>query len=160
MSSTKADIQVCQGRPEQLQQMLSLFPRLADFSLPERRVPEDLWSGDAKLLERWAKGDLEQAIVLVALDQGETVVGVSFAQMRAEALSGSAAAHLEVLAVAKTAEGRGVGSALMAATEQAVKDLGANYLTLNVFSRNTKARGLYQKLGFDEELIRCIKALT
>ncbi len=160
MNAVNSDVKVEKAHPAQLQEMLCLFPRLAAFPLPERRVPEDLWAGDAKLLEKWAKGDLGEAIVLVAIDLQEQVLGVAFSQLRAEALSGSAAAHLEVLAVAERAEGRGVGSALMAATEREVKSRGAKFLTLNVFSVNTKARGLYRKLGFDEELIRCIKDLT
>ena len=30
-------------------------------------------------------------------------------------------------------------------------------LSLNVFSNNVRARSLYRKFGFDEEMIRCIK---
>lgn len=136
--------------------MLELFPRLASFSVPEGRNPRDLWEGDAVLIRQWAAGDLDDSVVLVALEQ-ERVLGVGFARYRKEALSQEPGAHLEVLAVAEGAEGRGIGGALLSAIESQVKAGGAQSMTLNVFMTNTKARGLYGKHGYDEELLRCIK---
>lgn len=139
--------------------MLALFPRLADFSIPERRHPEELWQGDAELLQGWARGELGQAIVRVARARSGQVAGVVLAQPRPEALSGRPAAHVEALAVAPEFEGRGLGRALMAAVESESRSRGLTALTLNVFTANQRARGLYRKLGFDEELLRCIKDL-
>lgn len=150
------DYTVQAARPDQLEAMLELFPRLASFSVPQGRNPRDLWEGDAVLLRQWATQGLDDSIVLVALEQ-ERVLGVAFARFRKEALSQQPGAHLEVLAVAEGAEGRGIGGALLAAIEAAVVEGGALSLTLNVFMNNTKARGLYGKHGYDEELLRCIK---
>lgn len=145
------------ARPDQTEEMLALFPRLADYELPSRRTPEELWKGDAELAKKWAQGGLPEAIFKVAVDHNSVVLGVAFAQLRPEALSLKPSAHLEVLTVSKEAEGHGVGKALVEAVEQDVKSLGATSLTLNVLCNNLNARGFYQHLGFEEELLRCIK---
>jgi ribosomal protein S18 acetylase RimI-like enzyme len=146
------------ARPEQLRDMLELFPRLADFEIPDRRQADDLWRGDAELLEKWAHGEIE-AMVMVAVTSQEDIAGVAFARCRLEALSHRPSAHLEAIAVAKEHEGHGLGRELLAAIEKRCRDQGAETLTLNVFRVNQRARGFYERLGFDEELIRCIKTL-
>ena len=67
--------------------MLALFPRLAAFPIPSERQPEDLWRGDAELLRRWAAGEAPQCLVLVAVDDADTVVGVALTQLREELIS-------------------------------------------------------------------------
>lgn len=145
--------------PEQLEGMLALYQRLASFEVPSRRRPEELWAGDALLTQKWADGEVENAIFKVAVGSEAEILGVAFARMGPEALSRKPGAHLEVLVVGSEAEGKGVGRALVESVEQTVKEMGAKSLTLNVFRNNQKARGFYGKLGFDEELIRCIKEL-
>lgn len=147
------------GTPTHIAAIRQLLTRLADFELPPRREPSELWQGDGQLLEAWALGSLPEAMVKVAENEDGVVLGLAFAQMRAEALSGKPAAHLEVLAVSHQAEGQGVARALLAAIETAALERGAKALTLNVFVNNEKARGFYRHLGYDEELLRCIKDL-
>ncbi len=139
--------------------MLALFPRLAAFSLPPERRPEDLWEGDADLLRRWSTGAVPQCLVYVAVDSDARIVGVAMAQLREELLSHEPSAHLEVVAVDDRVEGQGVGRRLIEAIEQAVQARGARSLTLHVFARNTRARGVYERLGFTGELIRYVKYL-
>ena len=64
---------------------------------------------------------------------------------------------MEVLAVSEQAEGNGVASRLLEMAEAETRKQQAFSLSLNVFSNNERARSLYQKFGFDEEMIRCIK---
>ncbi len=139
--------------------MRALFPRLADFDLPERRAPEDLWRGDEQMLLRWTGGGEPDLIAHVALDGADSVLGVAVTRLRKELLSEAPSAHLEALAVAKEAEGRGIGQALVKAVEEAVRAGGAETLTLHVFGVNTRARSMYEKLGYEGELIRYIKEL-
>jgi len=133
---------------------------LASFELPPRREPEQLWRGDADLVRKWAQGELPEAILKVGVQgQDKAVVGVAFAQMRPEAFSQTPSAHLEVLAVAKSVEGQGLARALVQEIEATVADRGAKSITLNVFRNNERARALYGRLGYDEELLRCVKEL-
>ncbi|MEP7348195.1 MAG: N-acetyltransferase, partial [Gemmatimonadaceae bacterium] len=133
---------------------------LAAFDLPPRRAPEDLWRGDSELLRLWASGAAPQCIIRLAVNAEPTILGVALTQLKAEMLSGTPSAHLEVLAVRADAEGRGIAKALVHDAEAAVRARGATTLSLNVFATNGRARGVYERLGFEEELIRYIKYLT
>ena len=142
---------------DDLPKMRPLFPRLANFELPAHRNSDDLWQGDLELLERWERGEAPACFVLVAVDETAQVLGVSMTSMREEFMSHEPSAHLEVLSVADGAEGYGIGGTLIEKTEAIAKERGALSITLHVFGNNKRARGLYKHVGFDEELIRCIK---
>lgn len=79
--------------------------------------------------------------------------------LRPELLSHEPSAHLEALAVGEGAEGMGIGGALIAATEEEARARGALSITLHVFTRNHRARKVYKRAGYDEELIRCTKQI-
>ena len=68
-------------------------------------------------------------------------------------------AHLSVLAVAKAAEGQGVGSALLEACEQWARNRGSDRLTLSALVTNARARALYERKGFGGEYIRYVLPL-
>ena len=145
--------------PADLDAIRRLLPRLAAFEVPERRAPEDLWRGDEQMLLRWLDGGEPDLLAQVVVDGEEAILGVAVTRLRKELLSEAPSAHLEVLAVAKEAEGQGMGKALVTAAEDAVRALGAETMTLHVFGVNVRARGMYEKLGYDGELIRYIKEL-
>lgn len=145
--------------PADLNEMLALFPRLAAFELPPRRNPEDLWHSDADLLTRWSRGAAPQCIVQVAIDADNIICGVAMTQLREEMLSHAPSAHLEVVVVDSRAEGNGIGLALVAAAENIARERGALSITLHAFASNSRARRLYERLGYNGELIRYIKYL-
>ncbi len=140
-------------------QAMALLPELADFAVPDYRNPDHLWQGDAKMLKQFFDGNTPDSEALVAVDDKATVHGVAIYTMRSELLSGEPSAHLEVLAVAAESRRKGIGQALISATESAASARGAQSLTLHVFANNTRARALYQADGFKEELLRCYKPL-
>lgn len=137
----------------------ALFPRLAAFDVPASRNPEDLWRGDEKLLRAWLAGDAPQCFVQVAELSSGTLAGFTLVSLRPELLSGAPSAHLEAIAVSKEAEGRGVARALIDAAEREALARGARSMTLHVFAANARARALYARTGYTEELIRCTKPL-
>ena len=59
-------------------------------------------------------------------------------------------ADLEKLAVARSAQGRGVGGALLAQLIEAARVAGIEVLTLDVRGDNASAQYLYQRFGFRE----------
>jgi len=138
--------------------MLALMPRLADYEVPETRNPDDLWQHDAQMMRDWLAGK-EKCLVHVAVDDGKNVLGFSMVRLRAELLSHEPSAHLEAIALDKRAEGRGIAKALLARAEQAAKEHGALSMSLHVFSVNTRARRLYERAGYDGELMRYIRHL-
>jgi len=150
-------VRIEEADPADCEEILTLFPRLASFDIPNNRNPDHLWGGDAKLLRQWASEGKENCMVHVARNDEGTIVGVAMVTLNPELLSQSASAHLEVIAVSKSAEGQGVAKELMAAAEAGARDRGAKSITLFVFAKNARARHVYDSAGFDEELIRCIK---
>lgn len=55
--------------------------------------------------------------------------------------------------------GRGFGRAAMLLGEEYARERGAHTLGLNVFGFNTRARGLYESLGYETASIRMRKSL-
>lgn len=142
------------------ERMLKLLPRLASFDVPERRTVREVWSRDQRQLQAWLAGEKPDTLVHVAVDPDDRILAVAMTTIGEEFLSGKPSAHLEVLAVAAEAEGKGIGGALIARAEQAAMNRGASSITLNVFRNNARARRLYEKLGYDGEIIRYIKDLS
>jgi GNAT superfamily N-acetyltransferase len=138
--------------------MLELFPRLASFDLPDNRNPKHLWADDARMLTDWAAGNRDDCFVLVAKDEEDRVLGVAIVTLKPELLSHAPSAHLEALVVADNAEGQGVGGSLLAAAEEEARQRGALSMTLHVFALNQRARKVYERAGYDGELIRYIKS--
>ena len=138
--------------------MLALMPRLADYDVPPTRNPDDLWRHDAEVLREWLAGR-QQCIVHAAIDDDGRVLGFSLVRLRPELLSHEPSAHLEAIALDRRAEGRGIAQALLAHAERAAHEQGAQSMTLHVFAVNTRARKLYERAGYDGELMRYIKHL-
>ena len=138
--------------------ILALMPRLADYDVPASRDPRHLWEHDAEMLRQWLRGEAE-CLVHVAMDGADTVLGFSMVTLRPELLSQEPSAHLEAIALDPVAEGRGIAKALLAAAEEAARAQGALTMTLHVFAVNERARGLYERAGYDGELMRYIKPL-
>ena len=140
--------------------ILAMMPRLASFDVPKSRNPVDLWRSDAAMLQRWLDGEAAECLVHVAVDDSQKVLGFTLVSLRPELLSDEPSAHLEAIAVGEGAEGLGIGQALLATVESEAKAHGAQTITLHVFASNTRARGFYEKSGYDGELLRYIKELA
>ena len=138
--------------------MLALMPRLADYDVPPTRNPRHLWEHDAEMMREWMEGR-ESCLVHVALDDDGRVLGFSMVRLRPELLSHEPSAHLEAIALDKAAEGRGIAKALLGEAERAAGAAGALSMTLHVFAVNERARALYERAGYDGELMRYIKHL-
>ena len=142
--------------PKDAPHIQKLLPRLANFPLPPNRKAEYFYSYDSNLLKKWANNDAPDVFVHVAAKNNQ-ILGATIVSLGKEFFSGGSSAHLEVLVVADGAEGQGIGKALLANAEQASQKRGALTMSLHVVGNNQRARQLYQHVGYDEELIRCIK---
>jgi len=146
------------GTADDVTKIVELLPRLADFDIPQYRNPDHLWHGDRDMVLEWASGDRENVDVIVAAE-GEAILGVAVVSTRLELLSAEPSVHLEVLAIASSAEGLGIGSALLKETESLALMHGARSISLHVFSANKRARALYERHGYMGELMRYLKPL-
>ncbi|MCA9878591.1 MAG: N-acetyltransferase [Thermomicrobiales bacterium] len=69
-------------------------------------------------------------------------------------------AYIEILVVAESAEGRGVGRALMAFAEQWGRERGCREVVLDVFANNTGAIAFYERVGYAPDHLRMSKPLA
>ncbi len=141
------------------EEMLALLPRLAAFEIPESRTADHLWVHDAALMRDWIEGKTDNCLMQVAENSEGKIVGVSMVTLRPELLSHEPSAHLEALVVADGAEGQGIGQMLLKFAEDEAIANGALTITLHVFSSNKRARALYERSGYDGELMRYIKPI-
>ena len=140
--------------------LAGLLPRLADFPLPEWRTSDEIARGDRPILLEALHGEIEHAAILVAeLSPGGERAGYVFATTKHDYFTRAAHAHVEVIAVTPEAERRGVARALMDAIEEWARRRGYRHVTLNVFDRNTRAKALYDSLGYGVETVHYRKAL-
>lgn len=151
------DFSLRQATKEDVEAIKVILPRLADFPVPEGRNSADLWQGDRAILDGWEKGE-NNCLVIVATDDSG-VIGVAMTTLKEEMLSHEPSAHLEVLALSKAGEGRGIGAALLKEAQRLATDNGAKSMSLHVFANNTRARSLYEREGFTGELLRYYKPL-
>ena len=67
--------------------------------------------------------------------------------------------HIADLIVAPEGEGRGIGRVLIEKGEEWARSQGFRWLTLSVFAQNLRAREVYQRLGYGEDIMRYVKEL-
>ena len=91
-----------------------------------------------RMVERLPRQDVKRAFVF-----STSGVGTLLWQQGSDYFTGSPNCHIEVVAVAAHAEGRGIGSALMQAVETHVAQSGVATISLSVFEGNRRARALY-----------------
>jgi GNAT superfamily N-acetyltransferase len=153
-------VAVRSARASDRQFVVELAHRLVDgFDAPSHRTKAELIDGDRRALEAWfdqpAKDD--EAMLIAELDGRPA--GCAFLVTLVDYFNDRPHAHLSVLAVDKSVEGRGVGSALLGACEQWARNRGSDRLTLSALVTNTRARALYERKGFGGEYIRYVLKL-
>jgi GNAT superfamily N-acetyltransferase len=139
--------------------VLQLADRLVDgFDAPPHRTKPELIEGDRRALQQWFNSPPPGEAMLIAELDGKPA-GVAYLVTLVDYFSERPHAHLSVLAVDKAAEGKGVGSALLTASEQWARDRGSDRLTLSALVTNARARALYERRGFGGEYIRYVLPL-
>ena len=148
------------ARPDDESFVIALTPLLADFPLPAWRTADEIARSDHPILREALDGSLRDAAILVAeLAPDGMRAGYVFATTKHDYFTHASHAHVEVLVVDPAAQGRGVARALMHAIEGWARQCGYTWVTLNVFDRNTRARALYDRLGYAPETTHYRKAL-
>ena len=137
--------------------VLNLAPRLAIGMQSWRDL--QLW---LTTVEGWLTESINQhnqkTMVFIAEDeQGERF---GFATVsHSTHFTGQRQAYIGELATSETAEGRGVGTALVEACEQWAREQGYTLLTLSTGAANERALGFYRHLGFRDEDVTLTKLL-
>ncbi|HEY42621.1 MAG TPA: GNAT family N-acetyltransferase [Anaerolineae bacterium] len=128
---------------------------MAEKIVLRRLEPEDRDWVMGLLYERWGsalmvtRGRVHEADQLpgfIAEDQGDPIGLVTYRIDRDEC---------EMVSLDSLVEGRGVGSALVAAVRETATEWGCNRLWLITTNDNTAALRFYQKLGFRLVAVHC-----
>ena len=134
-----------------------LATRLADFNLPRWRIPDEISTADARAMMNAITAAGVDDQVFIAERDGRPV-GCLHVQAATD-FFGLRHAHISVIAVTAAAEGTGVGSVLVVYAEQWAVARGFTLVTLNVFAENARARRLYERNGFEPEVVKYAKPL-
>ncbi|MEO6447167.1 MAG: GNAT family N-acetyltransferase [Gemmatimonadaceae bacterium] len=134
--------------------VVALTPRLEAFGLPANIRPNELASGEARALQSAFEQLPEGAALFVAAEESGRLLGFTFLETKVDYFSQRSHGHVGILAVSESAEGRGVGSALLRAADEWAEGLGYDRLTLFVFEKNDRARRVYERAGYSADLVR------
>ena len=140
--------------------------RFAAFGPPPWRSAAEIVAGEVRCLDDFFDGrpgglpdaTPDRRTLLVAELDGRPA-GFAFLEPAVDYFTGQADGHIGMVAVADTAEGKGVGAALMRAAEDWARRNGYPRLHLNVFAANDRARRIYERTGYEIETIRYVKRL-
>ena len=139
------------------------IPRLGELLLQVCRVhregrPDIFREGGRKYNDGELRAILQDPgrTVLVAEDEGQ-VVGYAFCELQRhsgeDSMERFTTLYLDDLCVDESCRGRGAGRALYEAALNLARAAGCHNLTLNVWSRNEKARKFYENMGLQVQKI-------
>jgi ribosomal protein S18 acetylase RimI-like enzyme len=131
----------------------ALAERLADFDAPPAwRTREEIAAGDRRDLLSALDAPPEGSALVVA-ELNARPAGCVHVLTKTDFFTGLPHGHLSVIAVARDAEGRGVGRALMTWVDRWAADQGLTHVTLHVFPANARARALYERHGYAVDML-------
>lgn len=157
--ATRADCRIRAARTGDRTFILSLAPRFVTFKLPRGRRKRDAIAATRGNLERALDARAPGEHIFVAEDSARVPAGFLRLIEQRDFFSGARACHISDLAVTLAYTHHGIGRALLAYAEAWARKHGCRWLTLGVFVGNARARELYARTGFRDELLRMAKPL-
>jgi ribosomal protein S18 acetylase RimI-like enzyme len=145
--------------PEDEKVLVALMNHLADFPVPLWRTREEIARADRPMLLSALNEPSPETVIMVAEESDDRVSGYVFVSTHYDFFTGQPHAHIEVVVVAPAFRGQGIGPMLVAEAEQWATRRGYDRVTLNVFSSNSLAKNLYERLGYSAETVHYLKEL-
>ena len=139
--------------------ILSLVSRFSEFEIPDWRSDQEIDNANRTLLQKAMKHPKPDSAIFIAEDETGIPAGFIHLQTQTDYFNGEKHAYISDLAVDKSFEGKGIGSLLLDKAEEWVLQKDYGFLTLYVFAGNKHARHLYEKRGFDQEVIKYVKVI-
>jgi ribosomal protein S18 acetylase RimI-like enzyme len=137
--------------------LLLLAARLAEFELPRWRTPSSVVDADAQAMLVSLRAKRQEDVVFVAEREGKPVGCLHV--LATTDFFGLPHAHVSVIATSATAEGSGVGTALLEHAEAWARSRELPLMTLNVFAANTRACQFYERAGMNIEFVKYAKPI-
>lgn len=158
--STNSNIHTRPASIEDKEFILSLLPRLSEFGPPAWRDSAQMLSTDIQVLSEKLTDPPAGTAIFIAQDEQGVDLGFIHLQAGKDYYLHEPHGHIADLIVAPHGEGRGIGRLLMEKAEDWARSQGFRWLTLSVFAQNLRARELYERLGFGEDMMKYVKELS
>lgn len=159
MTDSDSKVRVRPAREEDFEFILALVPRLMEFGPPPWYDAAQMVATDLETIGGWLKETPPNTAFFVAEDDDGQRLGFIHLNTTVDYFTREVVGHVSDVVVAHGAEGRGAGRALMVAGEEWARARGYRLLTLNAFALNTRARRLYEQLGYGEDMVKYVKEL-
>ena len=98
--------------------------------------------------------------IFIAEDEQGVALGFIHLQTGKDYYYKEAHGHIANLIVAPGGEGRGIGRILIEKGEEWARLQAFRWLTLSVFAQNLRAREIYERLGYGEDIMKYVKDLA
>ncbi len=137
----------------------SLIPRFSEFDLPAWRQRDEIDNTNLASLKKTMETPEQGSAIYIAEDEAGKRAGFIHIQTQTDYFNSKKVCYISDLAVDSAFEGQGVGRILLAKAEDWARAEGCHLLSLYVFSNNSHARRIYEKLGFNEEVTKYVKPI-
>ncbi|MEP6924557.1 MAG: GNAT family N-acetyltransferase [Pyrinomonadaceae bacterium] len=138
---------------------MSLLPRLVEFGPPAWRNVAQMTAADTQVLSDKLINEPPGTAIFIAEDDKGVALGFIHLQTGNDYYNREKHGHISDIIVVPEGEGRGIGRALMAKGEEWARIQGYRWLTLSVFAQNVRAREVYKRLGYGEDIMKYVKEL-
>ena len=145
--------------PADREYISALVTRFSEFDLPDWRSTDEIDRTNRLSLQKALEEPKPCAAILVAEDETQDPVGFVNLETQVDYFSGEKHGYVADLAVSKSVEGRGVSHMLLEVAESRVRSSGYRLLTLYAFSANARAKRVYERNGFQPELVKYVKGM-
>lgn len=152
-------MQIRNYKPSDSELILSLVSRFSEFELPEWRQRAEIDGTNQASMQRALNQPGPDSAIFVAEDENGKLAGFVHLQTENDYFRDEKYCYISDLAVDASFEGQGIGRRLLETAEEWAHTKGYSLLALYVFSGNRRARQLYEKYGFKEEVIKYVKAV-
>lgn len=139
--------------------IVSLAPRLVEFGPPAWRDSAQMIATDSEILRDKLENPPEGTSVFVAEDALGAPLGFIHLHPGHDYYQKEPHGHISDVIVAPAGEGQGIGRLLMAKAEEWARERGYKWLTLSVFAENVRAREIYKRLGYGEDIMKYVKEI-
>ncbi len=140
--------------------ILSLVPRFVAFDLPKGRRKRDCIAAIRTDIGNALRTIPPGERFFVSRNARGERTGFLHLQVQRDFFTATRNCHISDLAVAPGHDGKGIGSALLDHALAWAKANRCKRLTLSVFPGNARARALYERAGFIQDLLRMARPLA
>ncbi len=140
--------------------IISLLPRLVEFGPPSWRDVARMTVTDTQVLSDRLLSQPPGTAIFIAEDANGVALGFIHLQAGTDYYNCEEHGHIADVIVAPEGEGGGIGRVLIAKGEEWARSQGYRWLTLSVFAQNLRAREVYKRLGYGEDIMKYVKELV